>query len=154
MKTVTRFAVVRHDSPDLHVSKAGALGQIMSDGLEGRATMVPVEVPESPEKVESFIYIVQAGDDGPIKVGWTTDVKARLSWLSTDCWMPIRLLVAFPGSRRLEHKLHTQLKDYRVAGEWFRPVKELLDFANDLKSEQLVAHLEASLGTCATGKTT
>lgn len=81
-------------------------------------------------KIESemSIYFVQAGENGPIKIGRADDVYARLDNLQTGNAEELRLLVHVDGDRALEGTLHTHFDKDRIRGEWFRPSPELLQF--------------------------
>jgi hypothetical protein len=156
MKTVTNYAVVLLHKKALFATRAAANATIASRNIEGQSVVVQVDVPADVAQLgeESYIYIVRAGDDGPVKIGWTANPKARLSYLAVDNPAPLRLLALTSGSMKEEKELHRRFAEHRIRGEWYRPEKELLDFADQLMSGQLVAQLEASIGTCATGKTT
>lgn len=70
--------------------------------------------------MRSVIYFLQAGDDGPIKIGYTS----RRSEIRRQCCQtynsePIRLLAEAGGERDLEDRLHDYLEKYRIRGEWF-----------------------------------
>ncbi len=76
----------------------------------------------------SFVYFIQMGDDGPIKIGWALDVKKRL--LDLQCGSPfeLRLLLSRPGCDVEEGLLHRRFARSRLRGEWFRPSPEVLAF--------------------------
>lgn len=65
------------------------------------------------------VYFVQRADGGPIKIGCTAFLDARLSQLATIHKARIVLLASAPGSFREEGRLHRQFADYRVEREWF-----------------------------------
>lgn len=75
-----------------------------------------------------MIYFAQPVDGGPIKIGYTTDVKKRI--MALQAWYGKRLVVLaeFEGDRKLEAALHKQF-DYLRLGttEQFRPATELLE---------------------------
>lgn len=73
----------------------------------------------------SFVYFVQAGEDGPIKIGRTSDVRTRLERMQTGSHAPLRLLCVVPGAGRMEAAFHRALEASRMGGEWFRPTREL-----------------------------
>ncbi len=82
------------------------------------------------EKTEydDFIYFVQEGHDGPIKIGTTQHLKLRLSSLQTGSARRLKVLGTMRGGKSLEILLHKQFAEYQVNGEWFQPSQALLDF--------------------------
>lgn len=83
---------------------------------------------------KSFVYVVQAEDDPPIKVGRAIDVRKRLAGLQTGNPRPLKLLQVIPGAAELEWQLHYRLRESRLTGEWFAgdQVSGFLDFVRDL----------------------
>ncbi|NIA72299.1 hypothetical protein HBA54_27285 [Pelagibius litoralis] len=78
------------------------------------------------------VYFAQAGDAGPIKIGFASDVEKRLAGLQTGNPEPIRLLNIVPdGTRSLEARIHAKFGEHRLRGEWFRPAPEVLEFVAD-----------------------
>lgn len=75
----------------------------------------------------SYIYFVQAGLSGPIKIGVTTDIKNRLSQLQTGNPENLRLLALHLGDRHLEKALHRYFAPHQVKSEWFMPNEELVE---------------------------
>lgn len=76
----------------------------------------------------SSVYFVQQGANGPIKIGVSRDVQARLTQLQTSSAHPLQLLVSVAGGSALEADLHKQFEADRLHGEWFEPSAQLLDF--------------------------
>jgi hypothetical protein len=67
------------------------------------------------------IYFIQRGEDGPIKVGTSTDPVERLRSLQTSNAEPLTLLGFMPGGSLEERAIHALLEDGRLEGEWFSP---------------------------------
>lgn len=72
------------------------------------------------------IYFVRSGD--AVKIGFTSDLEARLRVLRTDTAGEIELLAVMEGDRREEARLHADFKHLRIKREWFRAEEELLAF--------------------------
>ena len=73
-----------------------------------------------------MIYFVRAGDDGPIKIGRTSNLKQRLRVLENACPNDVTLLGVLPE----EEDIHQQFAGCRVRsnGEWFEAEADLLHF--------------------------
>lgn len=79
-----------------------------------------------------MIYFIQRGwEDGPIKIGYTANLRQRYQSLRSR---QVRhwLLSAIEGDRKLEQRLHGQFWRDRLDGEWFKPSKRLLRFIDTL----------------------
>lgn len=78
-----------------------------------------------------FVYFIQAGNAGPIKIGWAlNDVVGRLAVLQIGSWEELRLLGVIPGSQEDERRLHASFAHARIRGEWFRASKVLRYITN------------------------
>lgn len=75
------------------------------------------------------IYIIQAGEDGPIKIGFTDrDPHGRLHAIQSHNHNKLVLLAVFEGDRKREKLLHQRFAELHLHGEWFRPDDKLLQF--------------------------
>ncbi|MEA2495755.1 MAG: hypothetical protein QOJ29_3666 [Thermoleophilaceae bacterium] len=80
--------------------------------------------------MRAVVYFVAAGDDGPIKVGFTRGVLSRrLADLQVVSPVRLRALYAIHGGRDRERRIHVELHEHRLHGEWFErePVLRYLD---------------------------
>jgi hypothetical protein len=78
---------------------------------------------------QGSVYFVQAGEGGPIKIGWTGgDPKARMRDLQTGNPYPLSMLGHVPGSGADEAELHDRFRHLRMVGEWFKPAPEIVAF--------------------------
>lgn len=80
---------------------------------------------------QQSVYFVQAGDsNGPIKIGYSSDVAKRVASLRTGNHLPITLLVEFKHANApaLEKRLHEMFAADRLEGEWFNPSPDLVRF--------------------------
>ena len=64
-------------------------------------------------------YVIQAGDDGPVKVGHACNVAARLASLRVANPAPLHVRYTFTDGIRVEAVLHDLLSAYALTGEWF-----------------------------------
>lgn len=84
------------------------------------------------------IYVVAPDEDGPSKIGCTTDMSFRLAQLQIGCWIPLKCfdlryavklgegheIVDYSlkrGAYGLEKVVHEKLEEFdvRLQGEWF-----------------------------------
>lgn len=78
-----------------------------------------------------MIYFVRAGDDGPIKIGTTTQLTIRLAGLKYDPvaeGRDIILLAVMDGGRSVEKSLHRRFSHLRIKGEWHSAADDLLEY--------------------------
>ncbi len=71
-----------------------------------------------------IVYVVE--QDGYVKIGSSTNLKARLSQLQTGCAVPLRLLGTCSGGFAREKALHREFGAWRRHGEWFKFPPEVL----------------------------
>lgn len=86
------------------------------------------DIPDEAEPATpvSQVYFIQAGECGPVKVGFTSNLKERLDALQVGHPENLRLLGARQGGPAEEAELHRRLAAHRVRGEWFAPAPEVL----------------------------
>lgn len=81
-----------------------------------------------------YVYFIQHGTRrGPVKIGFSTSPKTRLSALQMATPASVRLLaVEEADDRSLERSLHARFADLRVRGEWFLWAEPLRSYVNGL----------------------
>lgn len=82
--------------------------------------------------VQSFVtwtYFIQAGVDGPIKIGKADNPEKRLAELQTGSPESLRLIGKLQGDH--ERDLHNRFHKLHLRGEWFNPDVRLLAFILD-----------------------
>lgn len=91
---------------------------------------------------KKYVYFIQCGKGGPIKIGLTDNPRNRLAALQTGSpWKYILLRVVSDVSglpsnaQHYEQWAHKEFERYRLDGEWFEPVQKLLDFIKDPVSD-------------------
>jgi len=70
-----------------------------------------------------FIYFFSSGDF--IKIGWTSNVGARLSTCQSGNPLPIVLEASALGGATEEQLLHRHFEQHRFRAEWFHKCKPL-----------------------------
>lgn len=83
------------------------------------------------------VYIIRAGTSGPIKVGYSTNIPARMRDLQTGAPRPLVLLHSEPGSYRTESAVHIALVEYRTRREWFKAHPRVMEFVATAKASGL-----------------
>lgn len=66
-----------------------------------------------------MIYFIRQGSSGPIKIGYTKDILARISQLQTSSPLPITVLGLQKGDVSDEKRVHNHFASIRMRGEWF-----------------------------------
>lgn len=74
----------------------------------------------------SVVYFIQAGADGPIKIGVASNLRRRVQMLQTGCPVPLVVLAITDGGREKEVELHLAHRADLVRGEWFKPSPAVL----------------------------
>lgn len=73
-----------------------------------------------------WVYFIQVGVDGPVKIGLSRNVKGRMRSLQTAHPQRLTLLGAVDGDAELEAALHAKLAAHRLSGEWFAPHPDVM----------------------------
>lgn len=106
-----------------------------------------------PARLVGFVYFIQQGDDGPIKIGFSdteTGVELRRRTLQTGNPEPLIVRKVVSGGTSLERELHERFARWRLQGEWFLATPEVALAAGcaDMKRgnpyRRAVPHLERS----------
>jgi len=74
---------------------------------------------------QGVIYFVGYGD-GPVKIGFTTNLPFRLQSLQTACPYEMDLLAQRLGTPGDEWKYHERFRSAHIRGEWFKRTAALL----------------------------
>jgi hypothetical protein len=91
---------------------------------------------------DRFIYFMQNGERGPIKIGLTYNVQRRLAQAQTFNYQPITLLGFVPGNQRLETTLLNRFSPHHLLGEWFAFNDELYNLARGIFDVEYEKHGE------------
>lgn len=77
---------------------------------------------------KAVIYFIQGVDGGPIKIGISSRPRTRLQDIQICSPVLLRLLTTIPGDVAKELSLHIRFAPWRLHGEWFQPVPELIGY--------------------------
>jgi len=89
---------------------------------------------------KQFLYFIQNGEKGPIKIGFTFDVQRRLAQARTFNYQPITLLGYIPGNQSLETALLKRFSPYKIMGEWFAFNNELYNISRGIFDVEYERH--------------
>ena len=79
-----------------------------------------------------MIYFIQAGKNGPIKIGCTeNDIEQRIAQLQTGCPYKLNLLWLRDEDDESEAEIHERFKSEKIRGEWFRPSSKIFNYIDD-----------------------
>lgn len=78
----------------------------------------------------ALIYFIQEGDDGPIKVGVSSNPRVRLGRLQIGNPRKLRVRSIYNGLSFEEKQIHKEYAYAHIAGEWFNPVPDLIALAD------------------------
>lgn len=66
------------------------------------------------------VYLVRAGENGPVKIGRTANVPARMQQLQVGHPEPLALIRTVDGGAGVETWFHRKFSADHIRGEWFR----------------------------------
>jgi len=96
---------------------------------------------KKPEKTDysgrDYVYFIQKGLHGPIKIGVSVNPSKRLKTLQTACTEQLHLLGTYKASYNSEAELHQLFASTHIRGEWFECTDELLDKVYQLTGKRL-----------------
>ena len=81
-----------------------------------------------------YIYFIQEGLEGNIKIGFSNKPAERLKTLQTSHSRTLRLLLTIEGNEKDEKNLHAKFSRFRLKGEWFEPNEEILVYIEENKT--------------------
>ena len=86
------------------------------------------QLPRATKKDVDVVYIIQALDGGPVKIGHSTrqGAERRLNELQTGNAQQLTIRALYSGGMWLERALHEFFAKSRIRGEWFSLTPELL----------------------------
>ncbi len=80
----------------------------------------------------SVVYFAQR-EDGPIKIGFSSDVMRRVFELRRYVRRPVELLACFPGAKPDELRLHERFAEFALGGEWYDAQPPLVEYIDSLR---------------------
>lgn len=83
----------------------------------------------------SWVYFVQAGEGGPIKIGKAMNPSQRIGNLQVGNPHEVKLLHCLPDTGCTEGRIQGIFEESHLRGEWYNPTPDLLEFIDALKSK-------------------
>ena len=80
-----------------------------------------------------MVYFIQAGENGPIKIGASTVPQIHLDRLQQGNHEELKIVAAIPGERNLEKKVRADLEAFKRERQWFYPTDEVLDYIEKMQ---------------------
>lgn len=89
-----------------------------------------------------FVYFIQSGDSGPVKIGQARNPLTRIAELQCGNPETLHLRAIVLATNTLERELHYAWKNHAVRGEWFADgVQEaLVELARATQQDQINDH--------------
>lgn len=81
----------------------------------------------------SYVYFVQAGTDGPVRIGTSTRVAHDLNMIQAELPFQLQVLRITRGDRSLEGRLHKALSEYCLRGDWYEPSGPLMNLISSFE---------------------
>ena len=75
-----------------------------------------------------MVYFIQAGANGPIKIGASTVPQIHLDRLQQGNHEELKIVAEIPGERSLGMKVREDLKAFERERQWFNPTDEVLGY--------------------------
>lgn len=83
--------------------------------------------------ISGHVYFIQGESGGPVKIGYTTDIKRRLKELQSGSIDILQILLVVPGNKVYEQYLHSKFENYRLKGEWYKPDPKIFEYMDKLR---------------------
>jgi hypothetical protein len=91
---------------------------------------------------KSLVYFMQPIDGGPVKIGVTDDLPARMRAIQANSPVLLRALVVLAIRREAEQCLHFLFAEDRLHYEWFTPSQRLMETIAALRNLNRIAGAE------------
>lgn len=80
-----------------------------------------------------YIYLIYDKYFKRYKIGFTKNIKIRIKTIAQQSGTEINLLKYFEGNRKVEKKIHNELIQYKLKGEWYNVNDNVIDIFNDFE---------------------
>ena len=86
---------------------------------------------------ESIVYFLRALSGGPVKIGVTRNLEARLNQFATGRHEPLECIRRIPGRFALERYFHDLFSEHHISGEWFEYHPDMMIALPDEMPEEI-----------------
>lgn len=93
-----------------------------------------------------MIYFIRGKESGNIKIGFSINPEKRKSNLQTAHYEELEFIGIMNGSLEDESKIKEFFSEFKIRGEWYRPVKEVLDYVKE-NANKPKKNIVSSLGS-------
>ena len=87
--------------------------------MEPKWKYPPIEESHQRERPRSHLYVIQAVNGGPVKIGMSRNPDNRVEELQPGSPFPLQVIRVYPHQGRYERSVHKALSQWRLHGEWF-----------------------------------
>jgi hypothetical protein len=91
------------------------------------------------------VYIIRAGEDGPVKIGVATDTRDRLVTLQMGNHLDLKIIREIEGWEAAEAAIHARYSHLRLRGEWFTFCPSMLTEQFDVDPSPTCRHKQDSV---------
>lgn len=102
---------------------------------------------------DGWVYFIQVGAGGSIKIGWAKNPDTRMRALQTAHPARLRFLGVIPGTKARERELHERFAHARMQGEWFKRRPILADITALIMDEGFMVQFAREPRNSPDGKT-
>jgi transposase len=131
----TMWRIVKEMREAKGLKGTGASGRRPNSAAATLATAVGKPDPNRPlpkaRVRKGVVYFLKNGVRGQVKIGFTENLKGRISSLQGATPDAVAVIGTIPGTRKTEMKMHKRFAEYRVRREWFRIEGSLAKFLKD-----------------------
>jgi hypothetical protein len=75
-----------------------------------------------------YVYFIESGFGGLIKIGYASNPQARLRTLQTGNPEELHILAVMEAPPWMERELHKTFRKENIVAEWFAPTERLWDY--------------------------
>lgn len=116
-------------TPDQDQRFSPASGKLdASSSSELRKRRLEQSAVHGPQSVMGWVYFIRC-EAGPIKIGWSSDMRKRLEMLQNMSPFTLELLGQVRAPKIAERRIHRHFDEIRLHGEWFKDDGEVAEFA-------------------------
>ncbi len=83
-----------------------------------------------------MIYIIQAGEDGPVRIEETIDPEKWLRVQQRYHYQELRIIQQIPGGPEQKAEISSTIQEHLIRNGWYRAVTDVIDFIRELKKPE------------------